>query len=933
MKLRTWFVLVAMVAAGVFAEAQRGAPPAPVKEHTFDLESSYIRMPLAPGDEKYGRIDGARLKEHVKALTAIARKHHEAGEKYWGRLPGTKADAEAEQYVAAKFREFGLQNIEMQPVNLTPQWMASDFSLIATGSGTTLRPSSIYPAEKSVNTPAAGLNLEIVWVGYGSELDFAGRDVKGKLAFIRSDPRPNAFQGTARSNGSYQRAVDKGAAAVLINVNIPGNITNSFSPAKVPTFAIGTKDAEALEALMAKGPVTASLKLIAEERPGLVSHNVWGTLPGTSNEEVLILAHHDGLFEGAFDNASGVATMLGVAEYFAKVPQAQRKRTIKFVATAGQTDGGQGSSAILKERDTRLNNVVLVINSEHTSVAQMSSFGASGIFRTTATASPKRWWVNGSDKLASLAFDTYRTFGIALWDWEMYDGGGIGPFSRMTSLQLLDSPVYHSSSGDRDDIVPPAGLEASARAYAKIIDLIGSMTRAQLQQEAPAAAAPQTSSGGSGAVIYEGARLIIGPAASAPIANGAFVVQDGRITAIGARGTVTAPAGATHVDLTGKTVMPAMIDAHAHFGYEKYTKAEGDSRAEHYTPENLLDHLQRSAFYGIGSAHDGGTAVMPVSLQFQADQRAGKFPPAAQYSFNVGIVPTEGGPDEVLIKGTRPLHANFEVDRAVDARKAVQEIAAKGIGNIKVWIGDRNGSYPAMPHEVYEAVIDEAHKHGIKVHAHAMTLRDQKDIIRDGADLIVHIVANEKIDDELLALVKEKKPYWVPSIGTGIGNGLRHEVCEQDAFTTDLLPPHLLQEILASECKPNANAAAREAILRANFNAMIGAGARLVLGTDAGIRPSKTFGSADHHELTTYVRLGMSTADALDAATSKAADFLQLKDAGTLAVGRRADFLVLEANPLDEILNTRKISAVYLKGAKLDRNALLAKWKGSNASR
>ena len=924
LKLHASLLLLAVVAAGVAAQAQRGAPPQPVTEHTFDLESSYIRMPLAAGDEKYGRIDGTRLKAHVKALTAIARKHHEAGERYWGRLPGSKADAEAEQYIAARFREFGLQNVEMQPVNLTPQWMVTDFSLTATGSGTTLRPTSIYPAEKSVNTPAGGLNLEVVWVGYGSELDFAGRDVKGKLVLLRSDPRPNAFQGTARSNGSMQRAVDKGAAAVLINVNIPGNVTNSFSPARVPTFAIGTTDADALQALMVKGPVTAALKLVAEERPGLTSHNVWGTLPGTSAEEILILAHHDGLFEGAFDNASGVATMLGIAEYFAKVPQAERRRTITFVATAGQTDGGQGSSAILAQRDTRLKNTVLVINSEHTSVAQMSSFGASGIFRTTATASPKRWWVNGSDRLASLAFDTYKKFGIALWDWEMYDGGGIGPFSRMTSLQLLDSPVYHSSSGDRDDIVPPAGLEAAARAYAKIIDLTGALSRAELQQTPPART--------SAAVVYEGGRLIVGDAATPPIEDGAFVVENGMITAIGKKGAVTAPAGAVHVDLTGKTVIPALVDVHAHFGYEKYTKAEGDSRAEHYTPENLLDHFQRAAFYGVGSVHDGGTASFPISLQFQSDQKAGKYPPAAQYSFNLGVVPTDGGPDEILIKGTRPLHANYEVDRAVDARAAVKDIAAKHVGNLKIWIGDRNGSYPAMPHEVYEAVIDEAHKNHITVHAHAMTLRDQKDIVRAGADLMVHIVANEKIDDELIALVKEKKPYWVPSIGTGIGNGLRREVCEKDPFTTDLLPPSLLTEIVASECRPNANAAQREEILKSNFTAMMSAGARLVLGTDAGIRPSKTFGSSGHHELTTYVRLGLSPAKAIEAGTARAAAFLGLKDVGSLASGKRADFIVLDANPLDDILNTRKISAVYLRGAKLDREALLARWKGNNAS-
>jgi imidazolonepropionase-like amidohydrolase len=440
----------------------------------------------------------------------------------------------------------------------------------------------------------------------------------------------------------------------------------------------------------------------------------------------------------------------------------------------------------------------------------------------------------------------------------------------------------------------------------------------------------QTRPAANAAVIYEGARLIVGGAATPPIESGAFLVQDGLITAIGRNGAVTAPAGAARVDLTGKTVMPALIDVHAHFGYEKYTKAAGDSRPEHYTPENLLDHFQREAFYGVGTVNDGGTASVPVSLQFQADQRARKYPPAAQYVFNPGIVPPEGGPDDILIKGTRPLHANYEVTRAREARAAVQDIAAKNIGHLKIWIGDRGGSYPAMPHEVYDAIIDEAHKHNIKVHAHAMSLRDQKDILRAGADLIVHIVTNTKLDDELLALVKEKKPYWVPSIGMGVPS-LRREVCENDPFTTQVLPPDILADILANECSPNANAA-REEMLRANFNAMVAAGARVVLGTDAGIRPSKTFGSSDHHELTTYVRLGMSPAQAIEAGTARAAESLGLKDVGMLARGKYADFLVLNANPLDDILNTRRLSAVYLRGAKLDRDALLARWNRTNTS-
>ena len=438
----------------------------------------------------------------------------------------------------------------------------------------------------------------------------------------------------------------------------------------------------------------------------------------------------------------------------------------------------------------------------------------------------------------------------------------------------------------------------------------------------------QTGPAASQAVIYEGARLIVGDAATPPIEGGAFVVQNGRITAIGRQSAVATPAGASRVDLTGKTVMPALVNVHTHFGYEKYTKAGGDSRAEHYTPENLLDHFQREAFYGVGTVNDGGTASVPISLQFQMDQKAGKYPPAAQYSsFNVGIVPPEGGPDHILIAGSRPLHANYEVTTANEARAVVQGLASVHIGHIKIWIGDRGGTYPAMPHEVYDAIIDEAHKHNITVHAHAMSVRDQKDILRAGADLLVHIVANADLDDELLALVKEKKPYWVPSIGRGIPS-LRREICENEPFTTQTLSAKILADTLATECRGNPNAE-REEMLRTNFNAMRAAGARVVLGTDAGIRPSKTFGSADHHELTTYVRLGMSTAEAIETGTARAAELLGLTDVGRLAEGTYADFLVLDANPLDEILNTREISAVYLRGAKLDRDALLAKWKGT----
>ena len=425
------------------------------------------------------------------------------------------------------------------------------------------------------------------------------------------------------------------------------------------------------------------------------------------------------------------------------------------------------------------------------------------------------------------------------------------------------------------------------------------------------------------AALYEGARLIIGDA-SPVIENGAFAVDiNGRITAIGAKGTVKAPAGAPRVDLTGKTVMPAMVNAHAHFGYERYTTAAGDARPENYTPENLLDHFEREAFYGVGTVNDGGSASVPISLEFQKDQDARKFPLAARYVFNAGIVPPDGGPDDVLIKGTRPLHASYEVIRAPEGRAAVLDAKAKGLTHVKIWMGDRGGSYPAMPYEVYTAVIDEAHKQGIKVHAHATDVRNEKEALKAGADLILHTVGNGPLDDELLAILRDKKPYWGPLIGSGD----RSEVCDNDSFTMQVLSAKLIADIQMNGCRVNPNAATRDQQLKTNVAAMLNAGAKLVMATDAGIRPTYSFGSAEHHELTTYVRLGMTPAQAITAATATPAEALGLKNVGTLAAGKDADFIVLNTNPLDNIKNTRDIANVYLHGAKLNRDALLANWK------
>jgi imidazolonepropionase-like amidohydrolase len=437
--------------------------------------------------------------------------------------------------------------------------------------------------------------------------------------------------------------------------------------------------------------------------------------------------------------------------------------------------------------------------------------------------------------------------------------------------------------------------------------------------------------GVSGPVVYEGARLIVGDG-SAPIENGAFLVQNGRIAAIGPRAEVKAPAGASRVDLAGKTVMPAMINVHVHIGYEGYTTW----RAENYTAANVLDHLQREAFYGTSVTLSAGSSPTEAALQFQRDQHAGKFPPASRFLFIPGMAPPNGGPDHILREATNKLRVVNEVTTAAEARAAVRKMAAQKIKALKMWVDDRRGTYPKLTPEAYLAIIDEAHKHQMIVHAHATTLADQKAVVKAGADVIVHMVQGEQLDDEYLALLKEKKPYWATVIGLGEPTA----VCQPDPFFEMALPAKVVADIRATterrplepSCVPNPNAARREEISAYNFPRMIAAGTRIVLGTDTGIQPGHTFGSGEHVELARWVQLGLSPSAAIVAATRRPAELLGLKDMGTLATGKRADFIVLDANPLDNILNTRKIASVYLDGAKFDREAMIARWKRAESS-
>jgi hypothetical protein len=218
------------------------------------------------------------------------------------------------------------------------------------------------------------------------------------------------------------------------------------------------------------------IQLDSEMRPGLKTASVLGTLPGTSDEEIIVMAHIDGFFEGALDNASGVAVMMGLLEHFAKIPQAQRRRNIRFMGSAGH-HGGPGAGWLHDSRQTELAKTALMFNLEHVAAVRTKYWGPR--LRMTTAVAPMRWWVFGSSNLLDVALKSFSRFNVGITA-DMDDGasGEMGAVARdAPSIQVITSPEVKHTEQDTAEWVPAVGLEQIARAYAKIIDDVNKLDR------------------------------------------------------------------------------------------------------------------------------------------------------------------------------------------------------------------------------------------------------------------------------------------------------------------------------------------------------------------------------------------------------------------------------------------------------------------------
>jgi imidazolonepropionase-like amidohydrolase len=398
-----------------------------------------------------------------------------------------------------------------------------------------------------------------------------------------------------------------------------------------------------------------------------------------------------------------------------------------------------------------------------------------------------------------------------------------------------------------------------------------------------------------------------------PLEDATVVIKGQRIQSVQS-GAAAIPAGAKVLDLHGDTVMPGLINAHGHLALV----VDGQNSATAYTTENVEAELRQYESYGVTTVLSLG-ANRDLLYDLRREQRQGKLDGATVYTADRGLgVPgaapgLPAAPDQIY----RPASAQ-------QAREAVDAMAKRHADLVKIWVDSGGGTMPAMPPEIYRAVIQQAHKHHLRVAAHVHDLADAKSLVNDGVDILAHSVRDKPVDEELLSAMKRRGVWYIPTftVDESFYIYAEHPGFMQLDFFKDSIPAGELAMLNSDSYSQQVNDDPKTASHKADFAmdqknlmAVYDAGIRVGFGTDSGAMPTRIPGFSEHRELEDMVNAGLTPMQAIVCATRNNAALLNIESMrGTLQPGKRADLIVLAANPLDDITNTRSIVTIFHDG-------------------
>lgn len=392
--------------------------------------------------------------------------------------------------------------------------------------------------------------------------------------------------------------------------------------------------------------------------------------------------------------------------------------------------------------------------------------------------------------------------------------------------------------------------------------------------------------------VFIGATIIDGTG-TAPLADGVLIIRAGRLETVGTRSTVSIPKGADLIDVSGKFIIPGLINAHGHVG-DTVGLENG-----HYSRENVLRQLRLYACYGITTVNSlGGDRIEAMAIR------------AAE--------------DSTDLNRARLLFAGEVVagDSQKEARGAVAKNANMQVDFIKFRVDDFLGTAPKMPISICKAIIDEAHNRELPVAAHLFYLEDVKALLRADVDFVAHSIRDLEADEEVIQLLLEKDVSYCPTLTREVSVFVYESEPDffKDPFFLRYADPGVLDQLRDPERQQRIrNSASAQRYKQAleiasrNLKKLADAGVRIAFGTDSG-PPARFQGYFEHMELELMAKAGLTPSQILVSATRDAASALGRTDIGTLEAGKWADFIVLSNNPLDDIKNARTIESVWIAG-------------------